>query len=1038
MEERRSLVQRLSGLLPMVRFGLWLMLLLAVGFTPLALLSPSAAAATEAASPDLRVSVGHPMDFVPGSYGQFVIDVGNVGSGPTDGPVTVDMSLSPGLSAQIISALNWKPTFNPLRCTRSDALKPGASYEPIFLWVEMASPPPPTAAVTVTISGGGDVSPANNTATDAVALGRPTVTTLTSDVNPATFGQPVILTATVRPANGSGTPTGTVAFRDGAADLGMAVLAGGRASLTRSTLAIGGHNLTAIYAGDAAFKGSDSPPLALEVGPAVGVLTAVEVSGKPGSTACLEATLTPTVAGRVIDFAVGAVGVGRSTTDASGRAALSWVVPLGTPAGPSAYTATFTGDLSITGTTGTAMLTIADVPPVLAPVADQRNLEGQAVTLAVIGSDDNGDPLSYGATGLPPGLSINTDSGVISGTISGTAAGGSPYGVKVTVTDLTANGLGDGPLSDSASLTFSWTVDHDDVPPTWPAAASLAPSAVTEDGLVLTWPAAADNVAVIDYRLYQDGFLAAETAATAHQITGLTKNTAHSFKVEAGDPAGNWSADGPTVSATTALGVPILRAAPESGWLRAGDVITVGFPGQPGVAASYVLTYQQSPDGSAFGPGTPIAGSFVEDGGQVYSAVIPIPPDAGYWRDLNLAVRATDPTGATWDTALGLGCLVDTVPPTIVSAEARVTPAAGAEALAISLVSETGLTAEAVLTTPAVLTAPTSTGDAIRSQAAMALTVPMAEDPSLPGHYSGAYTGATGYQNLQVTVRAVDAAGNEAQAPVAVPAPSDHPAPAVASFTLVAPPRRVGGVAYYRSGETLSFEVVIGPGPNGGRAGSGRDGPGRTGPGRDGPGRTGPGRAGPGRTDPERVVLTIPGASLAGLVDGALLLTELRPGSGVYRGSCKVAEGDTTTSPLNPGGVVRAEATVMDFAGRQTTAVSTFRLAVDTVPPAATGLTGGPQLTVGAAAILRFTLTEPSLVLIERQREGGAWEKTQAHKPAYLPAGRRVAAVALPMPGAYHFRLTLTDRASNTRTVEFPVTVTRLSPPPHKPPATGP
>jgi hypothetical protein len=40
----------------------------------------------------------------------------------------------------------------------------------------------------------------------------------------------------------------------------------------------------------------------------------------------------------------------------------------------------------------------------------------------------------YGATNLPPGLSINTSTGLISGTIAFTAAPG-PYAVSVTVRD---------------------------------------------------------------------------------------------------------------------------------------------------------------------------------------------------------------------------------------------------------------------------------------------------------------------------------------------------------------------------------------------------------------------------------------------------------------------------------------------------------------------------------------------------------------------------------------------------------------------------
>jgi hypothetical protein len=78
-----------------------------------------------------------------------------------------------------------------------------------------------------------------------------------------------------------------------------------------------------------------------------------------------------------------------------------------------------------------------------------------------VGSDADGDTLTYSATGLPNGLSINPSTGQISGTIAYDAAGS--HNVTVTVTDNTAGG----PSGDSASVTFTWTVtDTSPVPAT--------------------------------------------------------------------------------------------------------------------------------------------------------------------------------------------------------------------------------------------------------------------------------------------------------------------------------------------------------------------------------------------------------------------------------------------------------------------------------------------------------------------------------------------------------------------------------------------
>ena len=81
---------------------------------------------------------------------------------------------------------------------------------------------------------------------------------------------------------------------------------------------------------------------------------------------------------------------------------------------------------------------------------DQTNYDGDVVSLPITTSDNLGDVLAFGATGLPSGLSINSASGVISGTVAPTADSGGPYTVTVT-----ASGGGA-----SDSQTFTWTVNN--------------------------------------------------------------------------------------------------------------------------------------------------------------------------------------------------------------------------------------------------------------------------------------------------------------------------------------------------------------------------------------------------------------------------------------------------------------------------------------------------------------------------------------------------------------------------------------------------
>ncbi len=74
-----------------------------------------------------------------------------------------------------------------------------------------------------------------------------TTTTVASSVNPSDLTQGVTFTATV--TSGAGTPTGTVQFKDGGAniDLAQTLNAGGVAQLTISSLAAGTHTITADY-----------------------------------------------------------------------------------------------------------------------------------------------------------------------------------------------------------------------------------------------------------------------------------------------------------------------------------------------------------------------------------------------------------------------------------------------------------------------------------------------------------------------------------------------------------------------------------------------------------------------------------------------------------------------------------------------------------------------------------------------------------------------------------------------------------------------
>lgn len=105
--------------------------------------------------------------------------------------------------------------------------------------------------------------------------------------------------------------------------------------------------------------------------------------------------------------------------------------------------------------------------PIVTNPGAQTTVQGVAVALSMTATDADGDPLAWSAAvNLPPGLSINASTGVISGTPTTLGT----YAVAITVSDGSATGQAD----------FTWTVA---VPPPGPAT-PISPS----DGIATATP----------------------------------------------------------------------------------------------------------------------------------------------------------------------------------------------------------------------------------------------------------------------------------------------------------------------------------------------------------------------------------------------------------------------------------------------------------------------------------------------------------------------------------------------------------------------
>ncbi len=155
-----------------------------------------------------------------------------------------------------------------------------------------------------TAAGGGDFACNATTGCGIVfklAPAAATTTTLSSSLNPSTYGQAVTFTAVV--ASKSGTPPNgeTVTFMSGKTALGTGTLSGGAAKFTTSTLKAGTMSVTAVYAGDASFAASTSKAVKQVVGKAT-TTTAVVSSANPssvGQSVTFTATVTPEFGGTV-------------------------------------------------------------------------------------------------------------------------------------------------------------------------------------------------------------------------------------------------------------------------------------------------------------------------------------------------------------------------------------------------------------------------------------------------------------------------------------------------------------------------------------------------------------------------------------------------------------------------------------------------------------------------------------------------------------------------------------------------------------------
>jgi subtilase family serine protease len=287
-----------------------------------------------------------------------------------------------------------------------------------------------TSAITAVYSGSASYSGSTSNAVMQTVTKGSTTDVLTVQPSPVVVGQTVTLTATVSalpPAGGM--PNGTVTFRDGTTTIGSARLNGsGVAVFQTSALAVGTHNLTAVWGGNSTFIGSTSN----------GVMEVVSSNPQTPSSTTLSSTLSSSVYGQSVTFTAQVTGAGGTPTGTV--TFLNGTAPL--------------GNMSLIN--GTATLTITTLAPATYNIS--ASYSGDAT---FIGSTSNTLPLTVSQSSDTVALSSLTNPSVVgqsvslTATVTATAPGaGTPTGSIVFYNGTTQIGsgtLGGGTITVSTS-----------------------------------------------------------------------------------------------------------------------------------------------------------------------------------------------------------------------------------------------------------------------------------------------------------------------------------------------------------------------------------------------------------------------------------------------------------------------------------------------------------------------------------------------------------------------------------------------------------
>lgn len=317
---------------------------------------------------------------------------------------------------------------------------------------------PGSHTITAVYGGNASLSGSTSAALTETIHQAATTVTVTSNLNPAPFGQCVQLSGTVQPPSGTTKATGTVTFFDGTVSLGSGTVANNAATLSNCAFQGGAHTITANYGGDTNYLASTSAALTETVNPVSSSIT-ISSSQNPvayGSTVTLTATVLPSISGGSatgsVTFFDGATSLG-SATVSSNSAQLSVSPLLG---GTHSITAKYSGDGNFTGSTSGALVETVNTASTTTTLASSVNPSsyGQSVTLTASVQT----PLGGSATGTVTFLDGTTSLGTA--TIASNTAQVTVPNLAAGSHSITSKYSGDGNFSGSTSAVLTETVNQ--------------------------------------------------------------------------------------------------------------------------------------------------------------------------------------------------------------------------------------------------------------------------------------------------------------------------------------------------------------------------------------------------------------------------------------------------------------------------------------------------------------------------------------------------------------------------------------------------